>query len=181
MGFLTLTSPLKTKIKIEILCLPMILLTLQGCDALKNFEGFNLNKEEEIVSVQEPPKNQAMERLATAAESASSALIRLSRIETAKSPIKPAQAEGLIPDALERSVSIEWIGPVDGIARKLATKANYRFFLIGKQPVSPVIVDIASKDKSIIEVLKEIGYQAGSRAHVRVDARRSVVEVVYAY
>ncbi|MEC7029625.1 MAG: DotD/TraH family lipoprotein, partial [Pseudomonadota bacterium] len=78
------------------------------------------------------------------------------------------------------AISVNWVGPVEPIAVKLANRAGYAFQTIGMPPPVPVVVSIDVDNKPVIDVLRSIGLQLGVRGDVRVDGRRKMVEIHYA-
>ena len=119
------------------------------------------------------------QQLADAAGRAETALGRLSRIEATRDPIVWKEPPEIVPEALMRVVSLDWTGPLPGLVARLAELSGYEFAESGARPVQPVIVDVHSIERPLIAVLREAGYQGGSRVKVVVDARREVVEVVH--
>ena len=118
--------------------------------------------------------------LADAADRASRALESLAAVEQVRTP--SAASAAMIPQApaeLQKAVTFAWSGPVEPLARDLAAKAGYTFRTIGDVPVSPIIVTMNVYNQPMIEVLRDIGLQMGSRADLRLDANMRVVEVVY--
>ena len=119
------------------------------------------------------------QELAVAAGRAEEALGRLSRIEATRDPIEWREPPEIVPEALLRVVSLDWTGPLPGLAARLAALSGYEFEETGARPVQPVIVDVHSVERPVIAVLREVGYQGGPRIKLVVDARREVVEVVH--
>jgi defect-in-organelle-trafficking protein DotD len=119
-------------------------------------------------------------RLAQAVDKASAALQTLASIEQARSPGTAIQSVPYAPQELRRTVSIEWTGPVEPLARKLADRAGYQLQVNGDAPPTPVIVSVRASEKSVVEVLRDIGLQAGQRADVAIDPERRIVELNYA-
>ncbi len=118
--------------------------------------------------------------LAEAADKASSALETLAAVEQARTP---AAEVGNIPDAppeLRRAMTVNWIGPVEPLARRVADRAGYTFMVIGNPPPVPMLISIDVQNRPIIDILRDIGLQMGLRADLKVDARRKAVEIQYA-
>ena len=118
------------------------------------------------------------QQLAAAAGRAEAALGRLSRIESTRDPIVWREEPEVVPEELLHEVSLDWTGPVAEVTERLAGLSGFRFQEVGVRPVQAVIVDVHVVERSVIAVLREVGYQAGTRAKVVVDARRNVVELV---
>lgn len=119
-------------------------------------------------------------RLASAADRASAALVTLASVEQARTPAVAIQSVPAAPQELRRSVSVEWVGPIEPLTKKLADRAGYRFRVNGDAPAAPVVVSVMVKQKSVVEVLRDVGLQAGTRADVSVDVDQKVVELNYA-
>lgn len=119
-------------------------------------------------------------RLASAADRASSALQTLASVEQARTPAVAIQSVPAAPQELRRSVSVEWVGPIEPLARRLADRAGYRFSVNGDAPPAPLVVNVMAKQQSVVEVLRDIGLQAGTRADIAVDVDHKLVELNYA-
>ena len=119
-------------------------------------------------------------RLAEAAERAEAALTMLARISAAERSLPVAELPLEVPVALRRPVTIDWIGPVETLAGRLAAYAGYRFRMAGPPPVRPAMVAIAAQDAPVIEVLRDAGLQAGDAATLTVDAEERSVRLDWA-
>lgn len=148
------------------------LATLAGCAPL----NFNQKVDQQMVAEPDPVSL----RLASAADRASAALQTLASVEQARTPAVSIQSVPSAPQELRRSVSVEWVGPIEPLAQKLADRAGYRFRVNGAAPPAPVVVHVIAKQKSVVEVLRDVGLQAGTRADIAVDVDQKVVELNYA-
>ncbi len=119
-------------------------------------------------------------RLADAADRTANAMDTLAAVEQAKSPAPVAQRIDNVPPELARTITINWVGPVGQVTRRMADRANYSFLELGDMPPVPVIINIDVVNKPIIDVLRDIGLQMNGRGSVVVDGQRRVVEVNYA-
>ncbi len=149
-----------------------VLGTLTACSSNKPL----LNDNPQLVA--SPDKVSLM--LADAADRASSAIETLAAVEQARSP---GVAVNPVPDAppeLRRAITVNWVGPVEPIAKKLAERAGYSFNTIGTPPPVAIVVSIDVENRPVIDVLRNLGLQLGVRADVRVDGARRVVEIHYA-
>lgn len=118
--------------------------------------------------------------LANAADRASIALETLAAVEQSRSP---GVAVGPIvgaPSELMRAITVNWVGPVEPIAQKLADRAGYMFQPIGTPPPVPIVVSIDVENQPVIDVFRSLGLQLGTRADIKVDGNRKMVEVHYA-
>ena len=118
--------------------------------------------------------------MAEAADKASRSLETLAAVEQARSPGVAVQPIYNAPSELRRSVTFEWIGPADQVTKKLADRASYQFATYGDAPPVALLVNLNVENKPVIEVLRDIGLQLGSRADVKVDSERKIVELHYA-
>ncbi len=119
-------------------------------------------------------------RLASAVDRASAALQTLASVEQARNPGVAVQSVPYAPQELRRTMSVNWVGPIEPIARSLADRAGYELRISGDVPPVPVVVTVMAKQKSVVEVLRDVGLQAGQRADIAVDPERKVVELNYA-
>lgn len=76
-------------------------------------------------------------------------------------------------------VSIPWDGPIEAAVRKLAAQSGYSTKVIGRAPVIPVLVRLGADPASVSDHLRNVGYQAGSRADVTVYPDQKIVELSY--
>jgi len=119
-------------------------------------------------------------RLSAAVDKASAALQTLASVEQARNPGVNLQMPPSAPVELRRIVSVDWTGPIEPIARSMADRAGYQMQVNGDRPPVPVVVSLVAREKSVVEVLRDIGLQAGQRANVVVDPSRRLVELNYA-
>ncbi len=64
--------------------------------------------------------------------------------------------------------------------QRLADRAGYEMMVNGDLPPAPVVITLDVRQKMVIDVLRDVGLQAGMRADVVVDPERRVVELNYA-
>jgi defect-in-organelle-trafficking protein DotD len=119
-------------------------------------------------------------RLAQAADRAANALDTLAAIEQVRSPSDlPPLAAGAPPE-LRRSVTVNWIGPVEPLVRQLADRASYKVVVSGNAPEAAIIISMNARNQPVIEALRDIGLQLAARGELRVDANLKTVELSYA-
>ncbi len=118
--------------------------------------------------------------LADAADRAATSLETLAAVEYARAPGVAVATIGNAPPELRRSITVNWVGPVEPIAKTLADRAGYNFLAIGNLPAIPIVVSLDVQNRPIVEVLRDLGLQLGMRADIKVDAERRVVEIHYA-
>jgi len=120
-------------------------------------------------------------KLAAAADKAAQALNSIAGIEQQRNPdIKPVDNYTGVPPNLMQPVTIRWSGPIEQITRTLAEHAGLSFRVKGNAPAVPLIVNLDVYQRPIIHVLRDIGYQAGHRADLKVDGAGGAVEIRYA-
>ncbi len=118
-------------------------------------------------------------RLSSAVDRASAALQVLAAVEQRQNPLANVSPIENAPRELMRTLSVEWSGSVAPIAKKLADRAGYKFNIIGMEPPVPVIVNITAVEKTVIDILRDIGLQSGRRADIVVNAEQELIEVSY--
>lgn len=119
-------------------------------------------------------------RLAAAVDKASSALETLASVEQARNPGAAIQSVPYAPQELRRTITVNWNGPIEPILQHIADRAGYEVQVNGDVPPAPVVVTLTARQKMVIDVLRDLGLQAGRRADVVVDPERHVVELNYA-
>lgn len=132
-----------------------------------------------------PPHNNAADdasiKLAEAATSVSDSMLEMARVEKV---IAPPNKDNIltIPNAhnLQTRASVDWAGPVEELTARIAKAAHYRLRVLGREPAVPVLISLTSKDESLAEILRNIDYQAGSKAEIHVYPNSQVVELRYA-
>lgn len=118
--------------------------------------------------------------LADAADRATRALETLADIENTKSPVKSVAVVPNAPQALQHAVTLNWTGPAEPLVMELAKKAGYTYGTLGSEPAVPVLVNIQATNQPLIEILRNIGLQMGSRADLKVNGQTRVMEIHYA-
>ena len=95
-------------------------------------------------------------------------------------------ADPVVPDELQKTVTFAYSGPLDDGARKLATAVGYRLTITPPPPpaagvavLGPLNVNVSTGFVTAYAALKALGEAAGSRALLRVDPLRHLVEVIY--
>lgn len=116
-------------------------------------------------------------RLAAAAERAEAALSSLAMMRAADSPALVPDLPAEAPPELRRAVTIDWVGPLETLAEALARRAEYGFVMAGAPSVRPVMVSVTVRDTPLIEVLRDLGLQAGNAATLVVDANGRTVRL----
>ena len=127
-----------------------------------------------------PAQDLAALRLTEAAVRAEAAYTTLARIREAGNPVAAAPVPRLVPPALLKPVTLEWVGPLETVTADLAAHAGYSFEVSGAPPPVPLIVTLKVAGRPLILVLRDAGLQAGKRALVTVDAELGMVRVDWA-
>lgn len=136
-------------------------------------------------SLQKPPVNapsaDADIKLAEAANSVSSSLIELARIEkVAKGDKGQKKLVNVNSYNLEAKASVDWSGPVEELVERLAMASFYKLRVLGKAPAIPVLVSVSAHDQTLVNILRNVDYQVGNKADIRVYTRRKIIELRYA-
>lgn len=158
--------------KIKLLAFTALIPLVIGCES----SGTKYMKGNPQIAAQ-PDKISAL--LADAADRASSSLEKLAAIEAQKRRISATPKIENAPKELRRAITVNWIGPVEPILKKLADRSSYDFKVFGLGPGTPLIVSVDAENQPIIEVLRHIGIQLGAEAAVHVDAQNRIVEIRY--
>lgn len=148
------------------------LLLLTACDTpARDFS----NAHPQLVA--QPDAVSAM--LADAADRAANSLETLAAVEYSRSPGVAVGPVGNAPTELRRAITVNWVGPVEPIAKTLADRAGYNFLVVGGPPVVPVVISLDVENTPVIEVLRSIGLQLGMRGDIKVDGPGKIVELHY--
>ncbi len=118
--------------------------------------------------------------LAESADRASHALEALAAVERARTPAVNMSPISDVPQELRRTITVNWVGPIEPIAKTLADRAGYGFLVLGSEPSIPVVVSIDAENTRVVDVLRDVGLQLGMRGDVKVDAKARMVEIYYA-
>ncbi len=135
-------------------------------------------KREDPQVVVSPDRTDLM--LADAATRATKALESLASLEQAKNPNAGDIALPNAPVELRRSITLNWNGPVEPVARLLADRAGYKFQAIGSPPPVGLLVQVDARAEQVVSVLRSIGLQMGNRAILKVNPNTRVIEIQYA-
>ena len=156
----------------------LVLTALPGCAAVTSGWA-KLSSDAAAGTATEPGLAPVERRLTEAALRAETALTTLARVRAAENPLDPPPLPRIVPAALLRLVTLDWTGPIETLAAKLAGEAGYRFDVVGRRPVRPVMVAVETADKPLILVLRDVGIQAGAAATLSVDADRRRIELAW--
>jgi defect-in-organelle-trafficking protein DotD len=156
-------------------CLSLLLfvstLVIAGCSGGAIFKKPPVNN----------PTDDATIRLAEAASSISDSMLEMAKVEKVVTP-RHRNNHLTIPSTynLQTRASIDWSGPIEELTKRIAHAAHYRLHVFGKEPAVPVLISLTAKDESLVEILRDIDYQAGKKATIHVYPNHQVVELRYA-
>ncbi len=119
-------------------------------------------------------------RLAQAADRAANSLNVLAAVEQNRTPVDLPPLTASAPAELRRSITVDWVGPIEPIIKTLADRVSYSFMTSGQKPQVPIVTNINVRSEPVIEVLRDIGLQMSDRGTLKVDANRKVIEINYA-
>jgi defect-in-organelle-trafficking protein DotD len=142
--------------------------------------------------VSDPPKTAPEEASAydtgdayvSLAESANAVSHSLTDLKSTEQAANPPKNIALPPDpasyGMSMLTSIDWNGPVKPVVEQIANSTNYKLKVLGKEPSIPVIVSIRAQNEPVGYILRDIGYQCGSKADVVIFPSRRLIELRYA-
>lgn len=88
-------------------------------------------------------------------------------------------APPVVPGELDKVVSFEWNGPLDGAVQKLADTIGYTVAVSGPVGARPLPIGISTGPQRVYEVFQEIGGAVGNQATVQVDPLHHRVNVIH--
>ncbi len=147
-------------------------LALAGCQSLDLDWTKDRAGKDEAAAVSDP----AEVRMAEAMILAQEALTRLAK-DRAAGAAPAVDMPRLVTPELQTRVTLDWLGPLERLAERLADDIGYDFVVAGTRPPAPVMVEIEVKDEPAIFVLRDVGLQAKDRAVLTVDAGRMQVRL----
>jgi defect in organelle trafficking protein DotD len=119
-------------------------------------------------------------KLAEAAVSVSRSLDNLAEIEKAAHPCvrlpPPINASCY---GLACLASIDWVGPVEPILRRIGEATHYCVRVLGREPTIPVIVSINSKNTPFADILRNISLQIHKKACIVIYPNCRTIELRY--
>lgn len=129
-----------------------------------------------------PPDNgadPASIKLTETANSIDSSLMELARIQAVATPPIADNLPDLNIESLQNRISVDWSGPIGQLVDNLALANGYHVNTVGTPPAIPILVNILAKDATAIEVLRDIDYQAGHNAQIKVHPDNRIIELRY--
>jgi defect-in-organelle-trafficking protein DotD len=95
-------------------------------------------------------------------------------------------AETIVPGELQKTVTFAFAGPLDDGVRQLAETVGYTVTITppppplpGTAPLPPLTVNVTTGFVTAVSAFSALGDAAGTRALVRVDPQRHLVEVIH--
>lgn len=146
-------------------------LALAGCQSL-DLDWTKQRAPETPAAVSDPADVRIAEAMVQAKE-----VIRQLAEERSAGMAPVVDVPRLVTPELQTRVTLDWIGPLEKAAARLAEEIGYDFVVAGSRPPAPVMVEIDVKDKPVIFVLMDIGLQAKERALLTTDANRMIVRL----
>lgn len=146
-----------------------ILLVLAGCGF---FPDGGLETTQEA-----PAEDRAAALLTSAALRAEAALAELAQSRASENPIDARPPPSLVPAELLAEITVDWTGPLDTLARRLAEEVGWDYVEAGPVPAVPPIVEIHATSSPVILVLRDAGIQAAETAALTVDAQARQVRI----
>ncbi len=132
-------------------------------------------------NVEETNNQNANITLAQASSTISDSLTASEEIQRATTP--PLSMKSL-PDAdaynMDALATIDWSGPIGPIVEKIAQASHYTLRVFGREPALPVLISINEKNAPLGYILRDIDYQAGSKANLVVFPDKKTIELRYA-
>jgi defect-in-organelle-trafficking protein DotD len=80
---------------------------------------------------------------------------------------------------MEQVITMPWTGTLEQAVAKLTAFAGYNIRMVGKPPITPILVTLGSEPASVSDHLRNLGIQAGTRADLVVDPNTRTVELRY--
>lgn len=97
------------------------------------------------------------------------------------------RAESAIPpgyESLSHRVNFAYTGDIEDLVRRLVahipSREGWRYIPPTRSLAVPLTVTISARDKTVFDVLQEVGAQAGLSADIRVNANSRQITIVYA-
>lgn len=125
------------------------------------------------------PQDAATVQLAEAASSISHSLTQLSAIQQANTPTPQIYLPITRACEMTNLVSIDWSGPIGPLVDRIACMIHYRVRKLGVPPAIPVIVTINARNTPLADIVRDIAFQAGTRACLNVYSDECILELHY--
>lgn len=132
-----------------------------------------------------PPRpDPALEALQRSAKEIQSSWNAVGALDKAQNPdaLQVIQDDqGVFGPGLSKMITLRYSGDLRAAAIELSNAAQADFMETGVRPPTAIPIHIEAQNKPIGQVLRDIGYQAGRRAGIRLAEKdgKEVVELVY--
>lgn len=80
---------------------------------------------------------------------------------------------------MEQVITMPWQGTLEQAVAKLSAFAGYETKLMGKPPITPILVTLGREPATVSDHMRNLGIQAGTRADLVVDPNQRIVEIRY--
>lgn len=130
----------------------------------------------------EAAQAEAAVKISESAQRAARAQEELARIQAARTVPLPAPVDENmdgVPAALRRPVTLEWSGPAEEAARRVAAVVGWEFHVVGNAPASGEMVNVSLRARPAVKALEDIGLQAQPFAQVVADPNNARIEFRY--
>lgn len=119
-------------------------------------------------------------KLAEAAVSVSRSLDSLAEIEKAAHPcLRLPPPIDACQYGLACLASIDWVGPVEPLVRRIGDATHYCVRVLGRAPAIPVIVSINAKNIPFADILRNVSLQIHKKACIVIYPNSRVIELRY--
>ncbi len=103
----------------------------------------------------------------------------MTRIGAMQPSAAVASQPAVVAGELDRAVSMQWNGLLDGAVKRLGETIGYGTTITGAVPQAGINVTVNPAPRSVYDILHDLGDNAGGAATVRVDQQHQVLEVIY--
>jgi hypothetical protein len=95
--------------------------------------------------------------------------------------IKLPRRDGLVTDnyVLNRSVFIDWSGPIGQLLNDLSSLTGYKVQVIGSHPIIPPIVTLHHEHIKLLDVIRDVALQIHQKADLVVFPDEQLIELRY--
>ncbi|HJN37789.1 MAG TPA: DotD/TraH family lipoprotein [Gammaproteobacteria bacterium] len=164
--------------------IPIIILALvAGCSDQDFEESIPETALLNAVRILPPEENvdiNADAKLAESAASVSASFTELARVERANQKrtqaLKPTPA---ITVQMSGLATVDYTGPVDTLLKQIAKVSKVRFRKLGHPKGTPILVTVNSRNTKIVDIIRDISYQAQKQATVKLYPHQKVLELRY--
>ena len=85
----------------------------------------------------------------------------------------------VVPAELDRVLSFQWRGSLDGAVTELARTIGYQASVSGPLDRQALNVTVDPAPRRVVDILRQLGDDAGAAATVNVDAQHQRLEVIH--